>query len=77
MPGVSAAVVLPDGTMWAGVAGRAQIEPARSMTPRALLSAGSATKTYMAALVLKLAEEGKLSLEDRLVRWSRRFRTAG
>ena len=69
MPGVSAAVVLPDGTLWVGVAGLAQIEPARSMTPRTLFSAGSATKTYMAALVLKLAEEGKLSLEDRLVRW--------
>jgi D-alanyl-D-alanine carboxypeptidase len=52
-----------------GVDGRAEIEPARSVTRRTLFAAGSGTKTYVAALVLKLAEEGKLSLDDRLVRW--------
>src|SRR3954452_1855043 len=53
VPGVSAAVVLPDGTLWMGVDGRAEIEPARSVTPRTLFAAGSGTKTYVAALVLK------------------------
>jgi D-alanyl-D-alanine carboxypeptidase len=40
-----------------------------SVTPRTLFAAGSATKTHLAALVLKLAEDGKLSLDDRLARW--------
>ena len=57
MPGVSAAVVLPDGTFWAGVGGELY-GAARSMTPRTLFAAGSATKPYLAALVLKLAEKG-------------------
>ena len=69
MPGVSAAVVLPDGTLWSGVRGRAEVEAARNVTPRTLFAAGSVTKTYLAALVMKLAEQGKLSLDDPLVRW--------
>jgi D-alanyl-D-alanine carboxypeptidase len=73
VPGVSAAVVLPDGTLWAGVAGRAEIAAARAVTPRTAFAAGSITKTYLAALVLKLAEQGQLSLEDRLARWAPTF----
>jgi D-alanyl-D-alanine carboxypeptidase len=69
VPEVSAAVVLPDGTLWAGVDGRAEIGTARAVTPRTVFAAASATKTYLAALVLKPAEQGKLSLDDRLVRW--------
>ena len=73
VPGVSAAVVLPDGTLWTGVGGRADIGAARAVTPRTVFAAGSTTKTYLAALVLKLAEQGKLSLDDRLARWMPAF----
>jgi D-alanyl-D-alanine carboxypeptidase len=69
VPGASAAVVLPDGTLWTGVGGRADIAAARSVTPATVFAAGSATKTFIAALVLRLVEQRKLSLDDRLARW--------
>jgi D-alanyl-D-alanine carboxypeptidase len=73
VPGASAAVVLPDGTLWTGVAGMAEIGAARAVTPRTAFAAGSVTKTYLAALILKLAEQGQLSLDDRLTRWAPTF----
>jgi D-alanyl-D-alanine carboxypeptidase len=69
VPGVSAAAVLPDGTLWAGVAGQAELRAARPVTPDTVFAAGSVTKPYLAALVLRLAEQRRLSLDDRLVRW--------
>ena len=69
VPGVSAAVVLPDGSLWVGVAGKAELRAARNVTPSTVFAAGSATKPYLAALVLRLAEQGRLSLDDRLDRW--------
>ena len=65
--GASAAVILPDGTEWEGAAGfsHADVE----MTPEMAFAVGSITKNMAAALVLQLAEEGQLSLEDPLSRW--------
>jgi D-alanyl-D-alanine carboxypeptidase len=69
VPGVSAAVVMPDGSLWTGVAGKAELRAGRDVTPSTVFAAGSAAKPYLAALVLKLVEQGRLSLDDRLIRW--------
>ncbi len=66
IPGVSAAVMFPDGSIWQGVSGQAVMSPSTSMTADTILSAGSITKTFIAALICRLAEEGKLSLDDHL-----------
>jgi len=62
LPGVSAAVALPDGTVIPLVAGFADREAKRAMAPGDLLMQGSVGKTYVAAVALQLVSEGKLAL---------------
>src|SRR5690554_7784686 len=49
---------------WTGVAGRAHHESGQPMTPAHLLHVGSVTKIYTAALVMDLAVQGLLGLDD-------------
>jgi len=60
--GVAAAVIMPDGQIWTGVSGMS--DPDTPITPDTLFDMGSTGKNLFAALVLKLAEEGLLSLDD-------------
>jgi D-alanyl-D-alanine carboxypeptidase len=65
--GMSAAVLMPDGAVWTGASGDAWAgTPA---APATLFDIGSVTKSYTAALVLRLMAEGVLSLDDSLTRW--------
>jgi D-alanyl-D-alanine carboxypeptidase len=73
IPGVTAAVVLPDGATWAGSSGYA-IEREKQATPETLFAIGSVTKTFTAALVLRLVEEGVLRLDDPVGRWLPAYR---
>jgi len=65
--GASAAVVFPDREIWLGTSGLSHESVA--MDPGLLVFTGSITKNVVAALTLKLAEEGKLFLEDPVSRW--------
>jgi D-alanyl-D-alanine carboxypeptidase len=65
-PGTSLYVSQPELGTWAGAAGDASIEPARPMRAQDTFRTGSITKPFVAAAVLQLAEEGKLSLDDPL-----------
>ncbi len=65
--GIAAAIAMPDGKQWQGAAGISDL--AVPLRPDMLQGIGSITKTYVAALVLKLAEDGLLSLDDSLHRW--------
>jgi len=65
--GVSAAVIIPGRTPWHGVSGVSH--GTTSITTDMLFGIGSITKSFMAALILQLAEEGKLSLEDPLSKY--------
>ena len=68
--GVSAAVVLGDGARWAGGSGlRDQADLTSAMVGDSPSVVGSITKTFVAALVMQLVEEGRLSLKTRLSRW--------
>ncbi len=68
IPGISAAIQTPDGT-WTGVAGDASVSPARPVAADTPFAVASVTKTFVAAVVMQLVEEGRLSLDDRLSRW--------
>ena len=57
IPGASAAVVIPGMGVWAGSAGEADTGSHRPVTDRTLFAIGSITKTFVAALMLKLAED--------------------
>ena len=65
--GVSAAIVFSTDSIWVGTSGISHEDV--SMKPNMLFSIGSITKNFVAALTLKLVEEGKLSLEDKLSEW--------
>jgi D-alanyl-D-alanine carboxypeptidase len=69
VPGASATIVFADGSRWSSAAGNASLNPKAKATPRTPLVAGSITKTFVAALILKLAEDGALTLDDPLSRW--------
>jgi len=65
--GVSAAIIMPGKPIWKGVAGISH--DTVGISPDMLFAIGSITKNFVATLALKLAEEGKLSLEDSLHAW--------
>jgi len=76
IPGVAVAVALPGGrtvTVNAGVADR---RTGRPVTDDTLFAIGSVTKPFTAALLVRLAERGALSLDDPLHRWVPHFRWA-
>lgn len=67
--GVSAAVILPGQGLWAGAAGVSTTSPFEILKPDMRFTIASISKTFKAALILKLAEEGRLALQDSLHRW--------
>jgi D-alanyl-D-alanine carboxypeptidase len=68
-PGISVAIRTRDGRMWLGTSGARQLSPRRPVTEETVFSIASITKTFVAAVVLQLVDEGKLSLDDRLSRF--------
>ena len=63
LPGVSAAILFADGTMWTGTSGLADIAAARRVTPDTEFAVASISKTFLSALILELAEEDRIDLE--------------
>jgi len=61
---VSICLLHGDQTVYARGFGSASIEPPRSATPDTLYGVGSVTKAFTSVAVLKLFEEGRISLED-------------
>ncbi|GJM33832.1 MAG: hypothetical protein DHS20C18_28330 [Saprospiraceae bacterium] len=64
--GLSAALRLPDGSIWADASGVSEENPEVPMTADHRLCMGSVSKTLIAATVLDLYEEGLFSLDDNL-----------
>ena len=69
IPGIEATVILADGRTWTGVAGDAVAATHAKVTPGTPFPIASVTKTFTAALILRLAEEHRLTIDDRLSRW--------
>ena len=69
LPGLEAVIRYPDGAAWMGHAGFGDIAARQAMGNLTLLDAGSITKTFVAALVLQLAGQGVLALDDPIARW--------
>jgi D-alanyl-D-alanine carboxypeptidase len=64
IPGVSAVVAIQGEDLFAGGSGVADLETGREITADTILYAGSLSKILTAVLVLQLADQGSLSLED-------------
>ena len=65
-PGISVAVIDARGSLHTYTHGLARTDPPEPMTPAARMFSGSIGKTYCAAVLLQLADEGVLSLDDHL-----------
>jgi D-alanyl-D-alanine carboxypeptidase len=68
-PGVSSAIVYPDGSIWTGQSGMAILSPQTPVTAETLYSIGSVSKTFVAALVGRLAMRGTIGLDDPLSKY--------
>jgi D-alanyl-D-alanine carboxypeptidase len=69
IPGISATIEFADGTSWTGVSGLADLARQRRVTPTTAFAVASVSKTFLSALVLALAHEGRLRLDDRAHRY--------
>jgi D-alanyl-D-alanine carboxypeptidase len=77
VPGVSVTIIWPDGRKWTGVSGWADLAQRIPVVPGTAFSIGSVSKTFLAALVLELVEEDRLSLDDRVIHWLPTARVSG
>ncbi|MGZ8852372.1 MAG: serine hydrolase domain-containing protein [Thermoanaerobaculia bacterium] len=76
-PSASIAVVKDGKITFARAYGIANLETRTPATPQMRYSIGSISKQFTASAVLLLAEEGKLSLDDKVVRWLPELTRAG
>ena len=68
LPGISA-LIRDENGVWVGASGKADIGKDIQMSPCTVSKAASLTKTFIAALALKLVEEGVFGLDDPLTKW--------
>jgi D-alanyl-D-alanine carboxypeptidase len=77
VPGLSVAVTQGGRTLLAGGFGLAHVETGDSVRAETVFRSGSVTKQFTAAAIMRLAEQGRLSLEDDITRWLPDFPTQG
>ncbi|MEO5629754.1 MAG: serine hydrolase [Thermomonas sp.] len=68
-PGMAVLLARGDQVLYRGACGRASLELGVPLSPDQVFRIGSVTKQFSAAAVLKLAEAGKLSLDDPLTKF--------
>jgi D-alanyl-D-alanine carboxypeptidase len=64
LPGISITIHTPDHGWWIGCAGMARLEDQTPMNPGHVNHSASMCKPYIAALTLRLIEDGMLGLDD-------------
>jgi D-alanyl-D-alanine carboxypeptidase len=69
IPGVSATIIWPDGRAWAATSGFADLAGKVRLTRSTAFAVASVTKTFVAALIVQLAHEGRLGLDDPALNW--------
>jgi D-alanyl-D-alanine carboxypeptidase len=77
IPGISAAIIFPDGSTWSAALGQAQVSPLRRASVYTPFVVGSVSKTFVAAAILQLVDEGALALDDPLSNWLPDYPRAG
>lgn len=66
LPGIQLSIELPNNEIWHTAAGYANKESKTKMTVEHTLRIGSATKTFVALLIMQLVDEGKLTLDQKV-----------
>jgi len=73
---ITLAVVKDGAVAYAKAYGDARISPKMPATPAMRYSIGSVSKQFTASAILLLAQEGKLSLDDKVAKWFPRLTRA-
>lgn len=68
-PGIAAALIRGSADHWTGASGTADPVSGEPMTAAHNFALGSMTKSFVAALALRLAEQGRWSLEEPIARY--------
>jgi CubicO group peptidase (beta-lactamase class C family) len=76
-PGVAVIVVDDGKVVYSAGRGLADVEARRAITPATVFRLGSITKQFTSAVILQLAQEGKLSLSDPLSKYLRDYPKPG
>lgn len=63
IPGLSVTIIFPDGTRWLGTSGYADVDGKVPVTPDTAFALASVSKTFTGALIMALAEEGKVVID--------------
>mgnify|MGYP003584527483 CR=1 FL=1 len=66
-PGMAVLLARGDEVLYRGACGQANLELGVPLSPDHVFRIGSVTKQFAAAAVLKLAEDGKLDMNDRVI----------
>jgi D-alanyl-D-alanine carboxypeptidase len=69
---LSVAVMFSNGDIWTGAHGNSH--DTAKITPATIFNIGSITKTFVAATILKLVDEGKLSLDDSIYKYLPKYK---
>jgi D-alanyl-D-alanine carboxypeptidase len=77
LPGLSVAVAQGDRILLASGYGLANLAAGDSVRSTTIFRSGSVTKQFTAAAIMRLAEEGRLSLDDEITRFLPEFPTQG
>jgi D-alanyl-D-alanine carboxypeptidase len=64
IPGVSVAIIGPEGLIWSGAAGYSMIEDQKQMSQSHLFGIGDITHHFLGAIIIQLEQEGFLSFDD-------------
>ena len=65
VPGIMMSVYKPEDGTWIGASGKADLANGMDLKSCNITRAGSTVKTFTSVTILKLAEEGKLDLDDK------------
>ena len=77
IPGVSVTIILADGSTWTGTSGYANVRKKTRVKDDTAFALASVSKTYTSALIMALANEGKLDLDARVSTILPKVRIAG
>jgi D-alanyl-D-alanine carboxypeptidase len=69
VPGISVTILFPDGSSWAGVSGVADVADRTPVTTSTSFAIASVSKTFTAALVMALAQDGTIELDEPVRRY--------
>lgn len=68
-PGGAILVKIGDSVVFSGAYGLSDLDTKTKVTTKTLFNIGSVSKTFVSNAILKLRDEGKLSLEDSLIKY--------